>query len=640
MASGQTIVTYGNWQLRRCTTLEFRQEPVFDDVSQTDMMYHRFTVKVSGYIHGQINSGGSLWCQLQSPINFTDGVQPDIRSASLNHVGMRVELPPRQTFSMRVGADSSGTGGYLALYAEAMPVSAPAGITHLDVNNGPRNKSFAITRVISDNIFQVEAEFEVCKVECAVDATVLPASGTNLNTAGTAGNKTTGVLSNRWASEDEIDANLRTVRTYRGRLRVASVKFNPNSFRSYVVPPLQQGMRREKISFSVSPDGLNLDYQITDVEVVDAAPTPAKKWSVLHTESIDQALTTYAECNVSLTADRNTSKADLIIIGMNVLIAKLLNGNKNPVNTAILEALSITDSIGDDLTIAVAGRVRRVPKNIQNDDILDAFEPWFLGNAVIGKPLAAADVYLNNPGTLDPNYDGTRSYGGLSGSVAGNKPYYEGPVKLIGMFLPYLQQPCSDTHKMVLDYQSLSYDYNSVAISSPQSTVTAAVDPGWTASNRPLFSASELTAMYTRWDMESVYKDFSGKAAMPVASSGYYGSYYDSIKIVTLCRPQCRRIVRCEAERVGAWPEMPSDSQLEALVGNTPSLVQTYLGKKRRFATPFYTAGGQKAYRVGIDFFFALNRTPSPTETLHVGKTMWTTDGGITTTTTVTQGWT
>jgi hypothetical protein len=641
MASGQTVITYGNWQLRRCTTPDFHQQPVYD-ASGTDLLYYRYTVRVVGFIHGQMTSGGGDWCQLQSPFIYTDGVIPQIKSAALNHIGMRVELPPRQTLSVRMGADSTGTaGGYLALYAEPVPLTTPppAGVTHLDCNNGPRCNSFRVIRVVSDNIFQVEAEFEACKVECAVDATAEPSSGTDLNTAGTAPNKTTGVLSNRWSCTDEVDATLRTVRVYDGELRVASINFDPSDFRYLVVPPLQPGLRREKILFSVAPDGLSLRYQIVDVEVVDSAPPPAKKWAVQHTESINEAFLASAECSVSLTADRNTNKADLIIIGMNVLITKLLGGNRAAGNTALVEALSVTDFIGDELTIAVSGRVRRMPQKIENAEIPDAFAPWFLGNAIIGKPLESTEVYSEPPSVFDQNYDGTRSHGGLEGNIAGSSPYYQGPVQLIGAFLPYLQSPCSDVHKIVQDYASLSYDANLTPNAGPLTTIAAAVDPGWTASSRPLFSASEISAMYTQWKMESVYRDFSGKAAMPVASSGYYGDLYDSIKVVTLSRPQCRRIVRVEAERVGAWPEMPSDAQLEALVGSTSSLVQTYLGKKRRFATPFYTAGGQKAYRVAVDFFFALNRTPAPGDTLHVGKTMWTTDGNITTTTTVTQGW-
>lgn len=635
MASGQTVLTYGVWALSRCQTLEFKQEPVFDDLSQTDLMYHKFTVRVLGYIHGI-----SGWCQLQTPLTTNDLVNGSMQSASLVHVGMRVSLPPRQKLSFRIGADDTGlAGGYVALYAEPS-VERPIGITHLDVNNGPRCKEFVVRRIVSDNVFEIEAEFEVCKVECQVDATVPSQSGLNPNVAGTVPvTKITGVLSNRWSVVDDIDTNLKTIRTYSGRLRTASSSIDPNAFRSYVTPPLVPGMRRDRIHFAVSPDGLNLDYMIIDTEVAYSAPSPATKWTIAHTESVDQGLSVYSSLDITLHGPRDVDKGKLITIAMNVIQARLLGAAPNKDNSKhYLESLSITDFIGDDQIISASCKIRRLaPKEGKiGDPMLD----WRIATGILGRVLNADDVNYSLGNEVDPDYDSDRSMGGRIVNDVEQTPIYEGPIELIGMFLPYLQTPCNDLHKIVKDGQDLRVDENVVPNTYPKPSVRAKVYENFPETDDDLYSESTVNAMYTEWRMESIYKDRTMKLALPIATShaSAYGGYTN--KIVTLSAPQARRIVRAVAERVGAWPEMPSNEQIQAIVGNTYGMVQTVLGKKRRFATPFYTAGGQKAYRMGIDFYLSLSHMPGSGDTLAVGRSMWTVDGDIVTTSEATGGWT
>lgn len=644
MASGQTTVIYGNWSLTRCQTLDFKQEPVYDDLSQTDLMYFKYTVRVLGYIHGITG-----WCQLQTPVTTNDGVNGTMESASLIHVGMRVNLPPRQAFSYRIGADSTGiSGGYVDLYAEPA-IERPIGITHLDVNNGPRCNSFVVKRVVSDNVFEVEAEFEVCKVECQVDASVRSQSGASPNVAGTVPvSKVKGILSNRWRVIDDIDTNLKTIRTYSGRLRTASNNIDPNAFRSYVTPPLVNGMRRDKIHFEVSPDGLNLDYTIIDVEVAYSAPYPATKWSIQHTESVDQALVCRGSLDITLQGPRGVNKGDLISIAMNLIQARLLGTAPNQAESKhYMESLSITDFIGEDQIVSVSASIMRLSPRA-NGKKADAFLDWRVATGIIGRVVTKDEV--NEVTDVDTDYDSDKSYGGRDEAVPsggwspngedGTSPVYEGPIELIGMYLPYLQSPCNDLHKIVPDGDELRDNENITPNSEPKTTVTAKVNPTWTETDDTLYSSSTTSNIYIHWVMESIYKERSMKLSMPVAKShaDAYGGYTN--KLVTLAAPQARRIVRAVAERVGAWPEMPSDTQIAAIVGNTPGISQTVLGKKRRFATPFYTAGGQKAYRMGIDFYLSLDKMPSAGDTLAVGRSMWTTDGNIATSSAATNGWT
>lgn len=638
MAAGQTTILYGNILLLRCRTLQCNTEVIKDD-SNTDMMYARTTLRVEGYFHGT-----PTWTPLNY-IGYSGGFFAlNGGSAALNYIGMRVNLPPRQPFRLRHGADETGlTGGYLLMYVEAYPAQKQDGITHLDVNNGPRCNEMIIKRVVADNIYQVEAEFEVCVVECSYKEGQATGYRSGPQTAGICPDNTKGVLSNRWTVVDNIDVNLKTTREYHGRLRVASNVINPNDFRSLVVPPLRAGLRREAIQFSVSPDGLNLDYLIRDVEVFASAPYPAKTWEISHTESIDSAIITSAACDVVLTGDRNANPSDLIIIGMNVLTAKLLGGNLAPANTVFLQSISVTAYTGDDNRVTVSGRCQRLPRQCAAGD-QDVFQPWFFGNKLLGKVLDKSEVYKNIVENQDNDYDSNLSYGGLANSSRdGGKPYYDGPVDLIGAILPYLQSPCDDKHQIVpADYQ-LPTDGNTNPPDAPRTTISAAVDNSWTDSAKSLYTPQSQTNAYTLWKMESVFKESEMKLALPIANSGYSRDG-ESAAIVSLAKPQCRRVVRVEAERIGEWPELPSGSQLTSLMplGSgtaSPSLTQTFLGKRRLFAAPFYTAGAQKAYRVIVEYFFSLNRRPNDDEALPVGRTIWTTDDPVSTNSIATQGW-
>ena len=101
MAAGQTVVTYGEMTITNCLTQPggFAQEVVFDE-SDTDMVYYKFTVRVTGHMHGMpgIITVGTL-------PNYGNG------SASKSESAVRYLVAPRKTFTMRMGCDQNQNGG-------------------------------------------------------------------------------------------------------------------------------------------------------------------------------------------------------------------------------------------------------------------------------------------------------------------------------------------------------------------------------------------------------------------------------------------------------------------------------------------------------------------------------------------------
>lgn len=616
MAAGQTVVTFGDWKLLRCQITQFEQTPVWDDVSQTDIMFHRFMVRVVGYIHGEY-----AWCIRHAP--FVAG-----GSAATNHIAQRTGLQARQAFSIYTGCSADGGGGTPLLVAFPHPNSNPEGIAHLDCNNGPRCKEFRITHVAADSVWRVEAEFEVCKVECFVGESEVSGGGGSYPGGN---NRTTGILSNRWTCIDSIDANLRTVRTYDGCLRVASSNLNPNNFRFYVVPPLQPGLRRDRIQFMVTPDGLNLKYNITDTEVMQAAPYPATSWSIRHSETSGQAMLGISDIDITLTGPRTVDKGALITIGMNVIDSRLIGIRPGGfvAKTVKLNRITVTDFIGDEMTINVTAQVEQLQQRLV---------AWNVVMARIGRPLIDLDLDV-------PDYNSSLSAGGRDGE----KPPYEGPVMLIGAFLPYLQSPCSNIHKIVPDGLALADDENEDASEEPSTEITA-IEMEDIGEEDDTLSESMLENIYSFYQMESKYKSSQGKVGMPVANSSY-GVTGASTKYVTMSRPQSRQIVRITAERVEEFPEMPSGEQLGAFLDSlntsmgelpvdVPLLERTFLWVRQLLATPFYNAGNQKMWRLAYEYCFGLNRAPLASEKLSIGKTPWKLDSSAASNATATEGWT
>ncbi len=597
------------------------------DISNASLKCWRFVISVTGYMHG--------WPTACSYLTVNGFTNPDPGSASTVYKAARWRLGPRHRFLMSVGCTDPNDVFSGKLLFDAKPMTTvttpndltPGGLTDFDVEDGPRCLQFDVVHVMADNIFKVEAVFEISKLQCDDDDE--------------APDNTNGILSHRWTCVDSLDANLRTVRTYHGMLEIATSQFSPHWFRDLVVPPLQEGMRREHIQFLATEDGRKLQYTITDQSVAYSAPAPATRWSVQHTVGSinqDDMPTTTAQISVSLEAPEDVDKGDLIILGLYIVSAKL-QGSKpgeNPVDARpiFMNDITITDFTGDSNIVQVAASCRRLAQVFKNDGA----DPKGLAIDVEGlnKIIAAVDLPA-----FSANYNPVQSNGGR----AGEAPYYEGPVALSGIFRCYLQSNCSGATGINIRTNQLASTYNQVnPDNEPVQTVTARTTPTIEADYPSYFSTSHETSMYTTYQMESVYKTNAMRVALPIASVPYGGGgidVSDAAAILSLSRPQCRRVVRILAERVGDWPEFPDPESMESgqatvYSGGITPIVQKMLDSKLLGGTQTYTCNGEQVYRARLETTFALSRAPTPPELLKMGQNKWSSSDPAASTTTLT----
>lgn len=614
MPNGQTIVEYGDITLYRCTTTEFRQRPIF---AGPDLKYWKFIVTVTGYLTGMPSSN-----------IYHDVVGGATRdgSAADAHRQVRWRVKPRKNFRMAIGCGISISDGTTILFAQPMlgNVTQPSdleasGLTYFDLEDGPRCLAFDIVNFGADNVYKVQATFEINRAQCSDDDH--------------ADGATTGVLSNKWSSIDALDYNLRCTRMHRGILELATAVFSPHWFRYLVVPPLSNGFRREHMSFQATEDGKKLLYNIVDQEVAISAPPPARKWAVQHTEATiaQQGVVGHASCNVTLEGDSNCDKTQLILLGLNIITAKLVGTTINgaPAQKVTFNDLTITDFTGDVNMVHLSANCSTLISGLDGTYIprTDGFR----------KIISAADLPA-----FSATYDPRTSAGGRLGDT----PEYQGPCSLVGIFRTYLQDSCDNNRGLNIRTNSVGEDLNETPDDEPQAEIDAVVINELDDSSADYYSTSQLAAPYTYFQAETTYYSKMMRAAHPIATAVYTGvgvDTSDATRLIGLSRPQGRMRIRLMGERTGNWPEFPDPEAYGApysgsvqYATNTnsslgaPGIAPVYmkcLKSKLLGGTVIPTFTGLDRFRARMEMLFATNRIPTPAELLKFGHNLWSTDG-------------
>jgi hypothetical protein len=635
MTSGQTIVCYGDVYLYRCLIRRIEQRPVFDP-SGVNLKCWKFTIHVTGYMHGFPTA-----CRYHEVTPSPQTAPPtvtDYSRASNAHRQVRWRLGPRQRFLLAVGCTPNITDGPAAIatgstlltaqpmtavteVADLDPEDGPRGLSYYDVDDGPRCLQFDIAHVSADSIFKVEATFEIHRVQC----------DDNDRSSGSL----TGVLSHRWSCVDSLDVNLRTTRTYSGLLELATSQFSPHWFRTLVIPPLQPGMRREHMSFTATEDGRKLKYTVTDQSIAVSAPAPARRWNVEHTEaSIGQdGLKQSSQVAITLEADENVDKGQLIVLGLYIATAKL-QGSKPGQPPAdnlpfVMNDVTITDFTGDLNAVRITASGFRIPGNLKDQP---AAQRGVHVNATgFNKVIAAADL----PEFSQP-YDSKLS----RGAYPDEGKTYQGPVPLAGIFRCYLQSPCENVFTLSTRVNQIP-DSNPVPDDDQKASVDAIVTPSIDAAEPSYYSESHLSEMYTTFQMESLYDTTQMRAAMPIASAPHSSGGFDTspaCSIIALTRAQARRIVRMHAERAGDWPEFPNPATMDSGFATLSGAVvgQVLLRHKLLGGTVTKSCNGEDIYRARMEIVYALLRAVDPTEQLKFGINKWASAGQTVSTTTLT----
>lgn len=591
MAAGATVVQYGALTIYNCITRQVQQEQVRDD-SKSDLLYSKFTVIVTGYVYGSMDTSGAV---------TSFGIYPNYpaASAAAGSKYVRWLLPPRQSFRMSMGVtvDSAGnalTPGTILLQCD--PMTNPADqktLSNFDVNNGPFCNRFDIIKVVADQIFKVEAEFEISKVEC--------------DGLGNSFYNNSGVLNNRWSCIDVVDSDFLTTRTFSGKLRAAGSVVNANSFRSLCLPPMQPGMFRDSMRFQVSESGLELIYTVTDKEVPFAAPAPATKWRFEHTagRSLYDLGCVTQDVRVWLQGDRYVDKKKLLALAAAIAEAKLLDP-KNAGNTCVIQEISITDYYGNDVPnmVSLVARGKIFPT--------DHGAVIGLPQAKLGVPINAADL-----AKVIVNYQPNFSRGGRQGEQL----EVAGPISMVGAFAAFLQAPCYGNHEMWKSKESQKADSPTPGpTTNIQATQSDDIPSDGTLA---YLNQSGSEAIYTAYQMESRYETTMMRAHCPVAigdTSGHSSSTQDTSAVVTLAPSTTKRRVRIMSERVGKMPDVPS---IDDVFTDVNGITYTLLDMVERNIVPDRTPDAKQEFQLDREYVYAMSRTPKSNESVLIGVNPW-----------------
>lgn len=590
MAAGFTYIRYGDLQLFNVATKEFRQEAEFDQTG-TDLLFYRYTIRVVGYFTGRGNIDlSSVPPNYFNPSTWIRPTNTD-QKAGKHHAITQFRIAPRQNFEMWVGAayDVAGNVDLVTKGASAVLVVISSGESNQqswrmrDLNSGPKVKVLSVPMVVSNNLFRGEFEFEVCALPC-----------NEIQADGIQSLNGVAVLSNRWSVVDEIDQNFFTTRTYTGRLRMATPVVSPHSFRGSVVPPLQQGLKRQSMRFVASDDGLNLLYEVVDREIAFSAPEPATSWEFEQTERVQRAdqLGNYVDLRISLAGDRNVDRRKLIQIAFSIIDFKIFRFN-NLQNNAYVESIAIRDLYGEGAGgITVEATARRVGR--PGGGLGAIFQLQLEG---LGEPITQQMM-----GNAVNQYDSRKS----RGSRDGESLEVEGPVSMVGAFSVYLQSPCnSDGHK-------ISYGELPAEQSPPDQTDVASVEAyvvGELVDDGSLdsYSVEQNDAGYITYQYESTYSTNSLRAACPIAlgSNSQSSASQDTTSVVVLGQGQTKRKVHVLAERVGEPPDMLNPpSQFQDENGITHTLLDSHF----MISTGEPTPDGNRTHRAHYEIEFAMSR--------------------------------
>lgn len=572
--AAETWLTYNGITLRNVLTKRFEQVAEYD-ASGTDLVCFRFSITVVGYLHAQNTNFGSI------------GPNSGAVSGGGYHSAYRsLLMEPRGDLRYTIGADIAGAGH------DVLIVGPPGRVVgQHDAKNGPKPVSCNITQIVGSNVLEVEYSIDTWIVECRDGTAVAPADDAPNNTAG--------VLSNRWSCVDTIDQNMRTKRTLSGVLRVASSRVNPNDFRNWVVPRLQMGFRRDSMNFKVTPDGLHLEYTISDVEVTHSPPPPATSWSYTVTEESSQARTGQASLNLTLHCPRDVDKSKLVLIAVAIIKSRLYGGDFTKEHV-LLKSLAIADNYGDNVnSITVNARVERV---MEARGLIGA------STANIGKPISVADLLA-----ASPNYDRNRS----RGNYPADSTEIEGPLPLTSAWHAYLQTPCNDDHA-IADADNAA---TAGSASGPRVDYTLSGTITTSVGDPTRYTSSDHDdAIYTHYELESQYQNDEHNVMLPVAGQRYAQTPSTVTgRVVGLALNTTTRTIRILAQRVGKQPKLPAPKKGYTFGPGKAILMRHVVTPK----VPDRTADGKQLHTVLAEYTYGITVPPAATDALPIGVNPW-----------------
>lgn len=384
-----------------------------------------------------------------------------------------------------------------------------------EVKNGPTTNARAI-HMTSDKSARIEFTITFHTVNCQ--------NGDKFNSGGF--QLQDAVINLHYRQHDDIDQTWYNTRTYTGQLRVSRRDISPMLLRSLVLPPLQAGYERKRISTHETQDGFGVDFTITDRQTFAVAPFPALEWSGNHAIVWSEgASVVESEVSAQFKGPPGVNKQWLAFLATQVIWDKLYYNDQASNESYFLRSVRLHQNLGDTV-VGISGRVLHTNPTIMTTKFQEAFN----------APINFVDGY----GTYNPK-----------------KGYFLKDLNhtLEGLFQQaILEGPC-DPHS----------PWSRPLSPSAPAVSTGGGDPTEPGSNGDglgsYFGQTQTNVVektYTHYYVTHDYVRNSGRIVLPLA---YSPSSQQSTVTVDMHKPYMKRQVRIEAERLGAWPDTPNFKQ-------------------------------------------------------------------------------
>lgn len=246
-----SVLVYNGITLPYGYTTHFEQKAIYDDAAHTDRILTEFTIGVQCVLN--LNYLGMIAPKYRGAIPPA-GTAPDNAAAIMKAI--RVDLmKPRKQLSFTFNG------------IELLPLSAGNNDGTVDAANGPQPQSCVI--------FQLTDVTFLCQYR--IIANYWENNETDPTTLVTTNKQGGPVLVNRWSETVDIDNCMLTTRARSGRFRIRSDNkdgWTADQLRSqFAVVGVPQGFLRVSSRYTISPDGLTIQYDVTDREVFRMPPT-------------------------------------------------------------------------------------------------------------------------------------------------------------------------------------------------------------------------------------------------------------------------------------------------------------------------------------------------------------------------------
>ena len=304
-------------------TTSFRQEAVYDDISQTDICVIKFDIQVT--------------CLIST--DYLEAIAPQYRNTDVTNAASVMELirtdllRPRKALSFVVNGQ------------ELIPQRTENMRGTVDAKNGPQPQRCDIVQMTSSCFvltYHVVAHYWE---RYDLDGSASVDLNENLPSSM--------IMYNRWTESVDIDETDMTRRTRDGKFMIRSnndAGYMADQLRSQLaVIGVPEGFLRESRTYTQAPDGLGLMYRIVDREVFKYPPAPAYEAIGNYIETTThKGAKRFGEVRLHLKGAKTTPPHRLLQAAMAVAAQKLIisgaKGNANATGNfrfSLLEYASI-----------------------------------------------------------------------------------------------------------------------------------------------------------------------------------------------------------------------------------------------------------------------------------------------------------